>query len=105
MSKGASPPPPPDPVQVAAAQTGTPVGTAVAFEIGDLVCADQDGALSLLLAQSVEKLTGAVGLALGEPSRCIGKVAKRYAAATSTVEVEFQGVNRPGGGIRALLTS
>ena len=82
-----------------------PVGTAATFEIGDLVTADQDGSDNLLLAQSVEKLTGTVGLGLGEPSLCIGKVAKRDASSASTVEIEFMGINEPGGGIRALLTS
>jgi hypothetical protein len=81
------------------------VGTNVAFEIGDLVCAVKDSGGNYMYAQTVDKLTGGVGLQLGEPSRCIGKVAKRYSSSTGSVLVEILARNEPGGGIQALMTS
>lgn len=82
-----------------------PVDTAVAFEIGDMVCGVRDAGLNALLDQTVGKiLTGAVLGALTE-SMAIGKVTRRYATATALVEFEILGRAEAGGGVRAFLSS
>ena len=74
-----------------------PVGTAVAFEIGDWVGGDKDSGGNFLYAQSVEKVT--------VHDEAIGLVVRRYAAATGIVEFEIKGLHELGGGQRQFLTS
>lgn len=75
-----------------------PVTTAATFEVGDFVTASKDPAFSLLLDQAVDK--GAVD-ASNEPTArsreiSIGRAARRYAVATSIVEVEINGTREAG---------
>lgn len=85
------------------------VGTAITFEVGDLVNAVKNPSFNLLYAQYVDR--GAVISAINTEHTtrareiAIGKVAKRTTAASGVVVVEIQGTRVAGGGPRQYLTS
>ena len=82
------------------------VTTPTTFEIGDLVGGSRDGSSNALLDQEVVRI-GAPGTVLGAltESMAIGAAAKKYATATSIVEIEILGRAEAGGGIKAFLSS